>query len=60
MAWTPFSAEAIMLETELRRLGPSRISDRIEVIKQALEKAHRHGPSDMSYGEFEKMLEDRI
>ena len=54
MAWTPFSAEAIQLDTTLRRLHrEGRISDALDAINTALEKAHRDGPSNMTYEESE-------
>jgi hypothetical protein len=39
----------------LNRAG--RISDAIDVIKAALEKAYRDGPSNESYQDFEARLE---
>lgn len=55
MAWTPFSAEAVMLHGEIGRLDKQgRISDALELIVQALEKAHREGPSNISYEDFER------
>ena len=57
MAWTPFSAEAVRLCTLVNRLNNhGRISEMIEAAKAALEKAHRDGPSDMTYEEFEAEL----
>jgi hypothetical protein len=58
MAWTSFSAEAIELHAQVRKLErQGRISDMIDVIKAALEKAHREGPSNESYADFEAKLE---
>lgn len=58
MAWTGFSAEAVRLHSELQRLNKhGRISDALELIKAALEKAHRDGPSNMTYEQFEAECE---
>lgn len=57
MAWTPFSAEAVRLDTQLRKLHKEgRLSEAVETIKQALERAHRDGPSNTTYEEFEAQL----
>jgi hypothetical protein len=58
MAWTPFSAEAIRLDSQLRKLhAQGRISDALNVIVAALDKAHRGGPSNTSYEAFEAEVE---
>lgn len=58
MAWTAFSAEAVELHGRLHRLNEAgRISDALEAITAALEKAHRLGPSNESYEAFEARLE---
>lgn len=60
MAWTPFSAEAVKLDVEIRRLHKSgKISDALDLIKAALDKAHREGPSNISYEDFEAEYERR-
>lgn len=52
MAWTPFSYEAVQLHALLGRLDKQgRTSDALEAINQALEKAHREGPSNITYEE---------
>jgi len=57
MAWKPFSAEAIKLEAKIRSLTKQgRVSDVTEAIAEALEQAHRNGPSNMSYEDFEAEL----
>jgi hypothetical protein len=54
MSWGPFSAEAVTLDGALRRLHrEGRTSDAIAAIKNALDIAHRTGPSNMTYAEFE-------
>lgn len=61
MAWKPFSAEAIVLEGKLHNLRQAgRSSEMIDVIVKALEKAHRDGPSNMSYETFEAELKKPI
>lgn len=58
MAWTPFSAEAVRLDSQLRKLHrEGRSSAALEAIKQALERAHREGPSNITYADFEAELE---
>lgn len=58
MAWTRFSGEAVKLHSQLHRLNQAgRISDAIDAIKVALEKAYRDGPSNESYQDFEARLE---
>lgn len=58
MAWTPFSAEAIELHILLRKLDKDgRVSEALEAIDAALEKAHREGPSGVTYEEFEARSE---
>ncbi|WP_374553183.1 hypothetical protein [Sphingobium yanoikuyae] len=58
MAWTPFSGEAVELHCQLDRLNRAgRISDAIDVIKAALEKAYRDGPSNENYKDFEARIE---
>lgn len=60
MAWTPFSAEAVELDSLLRRLHrEGRTSDAVAAIVQALEKAHRTGPSNLSYEQAEALWESR-
>jgi len=55
MAWEPFSAEAIALDGELRRLHQAgKLSGAIDAIKAALQRAHREGPSNESYEDFER------
>lgn len=57
MAWTPFSAEAVRLDSQLRKLhDEGRSSAALDAIKQALERAHREGPSNITYEEFEAQL----
>lgn len=54
MAWTSFSAEAVQLDTELRKLYQERqVGAALELIREALEKAHRYGPSDIACEEFD-------
>lgn len=54
MAWTPFSAEAVDLDTQLRRLHrEGRVSEATQAIVAALERAHRHGPTGETYEQFE-------
>lgn len=54
MSWGPFSAEAIALDSELRKLrGDPNTNKAIQRIEAALEHAHLHGPSNMTYAEFE-------
>lgn len=54
MAWTPFSAEAVRLHGEIGRLDKQgRISDALELIVRALDKAHRDGPEKITYEQFE-------
>lgn len=56
MAWGPFSAEAVTLDSKLRQLHKQgRISGAMEAIEKALERAHTEGPSNMSYEEFERL-----
>lgn len=58
MAWTPFSAEAVRLDTQVRKLHrEGRTSDALELIDAALERAHREGPSNTTYEQFESELE---
>lgn len=60
MAWTSFSAEAVTLDSQLRKLHrEGRVSDAVEAIQRALEKAHRDGPSNISSMQFEAELEAR-
>lgn len=60
MAWTPFSAEAVRLHSDLLKLNKvGRISEALDLINKALEEAHRNGPSNMTYAEFEAELEAR-
>ncbi|MEV9168643.1 hypothetical protein AB0133_26750 [Klebsiella pneumoniae] len=60
MPWTPFSAEAVLLDSKLRKLHKEgRISDAIVAIEQALETAHKQGPSNMPYEEFERAADAR-
>lgn len=60
MAWTPFSAEAVELHTLVGRLNKQgRITDALEAINAALEKAHHDGPSNKTYEQFEAELEAR-
>jgi ABC-type amino acid transport substrate-binding protein len=54
MAWTPFSAEAIALHIAVGKLDrDGRVSDALSLINAALEKAHRDGPSNTTYEQFE-------
>lgn len=60
MPWTPFSAEAVLLDSKLRKLHrQGRTTDAIEAIEAALEAAHRQGPSNMSYEDFEHAADAR-
>lgn len=60
MTWGPFSAEAVTLDGELQKLHKEgRVSDALNAIKAALDKAHRVGPSNISYAEFEAACEAR-
>lgn len=55
MPWTPFSAEAIRLNTEVETLiERGQRTAAIDMIVKALEKAHHEGPSNISYEEFER------
>lgn len=55
MAWGPYSAEAIDLHGQIGRLNrQGRITDAIALIEQALAKAEREGPSNISYEQFEQ------
>lgn len=55
MAWTGFSAEAVDLDTTLRKLHrEGRVSEAIGAIKAALARAYQDGPSNISYEEFER------
>jgi len=57
MAWGPFSAEAVELDGVLRSLhAAGRTSEAVDAIKAALDKAHRAGPSNTTYGAFEEQL----
>ena len=61
MAWTPFSAEAIVLEGKLHNLRKAgRSSEMIDVIVKALEKAYSDGPSNMTYEAFEAELKKPV
>lgn len=54
MAWGPFSAEAVRLDSKLRRLHKEgRITDAVQEIEKALRSAHAYGPSNESYESFE-------
>jgi hypothetical protein len=54
MAWTAFSAEAIDLKLKVLQLErDGRLSEATAAIAEALEKAHRDGPSGETYEEFE-------
>lgn len=54
MSWGPFSAEAVALDTELRRLHRlGRVSEALGLISDALAKAHAEGPSNLTYAQFE-------
>jgi hypothetical protein len=56
--WRGQSAETIHLDCEIRKLHKQgRTSEALRVIEAALEKAHRDGPSDMTYEEFEASLD---
>lgn len=58
MAWTPFSAEAIRLHLLLGKLDKQgRTSAALEAIDVALTKAHRDGPSNTTYEQFEAECE---
>lgn len=53
MTWTAFSTEAVILDSQVRKLHKDgRSTDAILAIEQALERAHRHGPSNISYEGF--------
>lgn len=55
MAWTPFSAEAVLLDSRLRQLHrDGKTSQALDAINDALERAHREGPSNISYEDFER------
>ena len=57
MAWTPFSAEAIDLDCRLRQLHKAgKTTVALEAIKTALAKAHKYGPDNVSYEQFEARL----
>lgn len=59
--WSPYSAEAVRLHSEVMRLSKSgRITDAVDAIKRALEKAHRDGPSNTTYEEFERAEYERL
>jgi hypothetical protein len=54
MTWSPFSAEAVKLDTVIRRLHKDgRITDAIAAIEKALERARLDGPSNTTYEQFE-------
>lgn len=58
MAWTPFSAEAIDLKLAVLKLErEGRVSEATGIIVEALERAHRDGPSNKTYAEFEAECE---
>jgi hypothetical protein len=55
MVWGPFSAEAVNLDCEIRRLhAHGRTTDAIRAIEEALARAHREGPSNVPYEQFER------
>jgi len=57
MAWTPFSSEAVELDTAIRKLHrEGRISESLDLICKALEKAQCDGPSNETYEEFERRV----
>lgn len=57
MAWTPFSAEAVELDTLLRQLHKSgRTTEALNAVVKALVKAHEKGPDNVSYEQFEARL----
>lgn len=59
MSWTPFSAEAVNLSVLVNKLQKhGRISEALEAIGVALEKAHKDGPSNITYAQFERASED--
>lgn len=61
MAWTPFSAEAVRLHSDLLKLNKDgRISEALDLINKALEEAHRNGPSNMTYEQFEAECDSRL
>lgn len=56
MAWGKFSAEAVLLHSQILRLSKAgEMSRAIDVIAAALAKAHDVGPSNMSYEEFDRL-----
>ena len=60
MAWTSFSAEAVRLNGELQRAHKNgQTSLALDLIVTALEKAHREGPSNQSYEDFEAELDSK-
>jgi hypothetical protein len=55
MSWGPFSAEAVLLDSKIRELHKGRdATAAIEAIGQAMERAHRDGPSNMTWEEFDQ------
>lgn len=57
MAWCEFSAEAIELDSKIRRLhAQGRTSAAVDAIKDALKRAALDGPSNTTYEEFEIRL----
>jgi len=57
MTWGPFSAEAVRLDSMLRKAHKEgRTSAAIEMIEYALKTAHLRGPSNMSAEDFEAGL----
>lgn len=58
MVWGPFSAETVILSTDLQRLFlEGRTSDALIEINVALERAYQKGPSNISYEEFNRTLD---
>jgi hypothetical protein len=58
VSWIRFSAEAVLLDAQLRGLHrEGRFSDAIGAIIHALENAHLAGPSNLSYAEFQTACE---
>lgn len=55
MAWGPFSAEAVILDSKVRLLHKDgRVTDAIALIEDALRKAQTEGSCNMSFGDFEQ------
>lgn len=61
MAWGPFSAEAVRLDSHLRQLHrQGRTSEALDAIVAALDKANRDGPSNQTYDHFAAEIEAEL